>query len=388
MNVKQERVINMDEKEVVFGGGVFASQAMIIPDVLTRRIANKVGMGKFNIVFGYPSMHNIDSPDYPEKHPLGGSETAMLRLGEELKKLGHTVEYWKAPNVPLACDIFISLRSWRPFVAQQMPGALNFLWCQDDIDQPIVRDLENEDLAEKVYGNVDGVFTISQYQQRRWVRSLHLPVDKVINTTNGIPYNEFHGMEKKPWAYYSSTPFRGLEVLDRIWNKVVKNIPDAQLHVFSSMKVYNSEEEPYYTAIYNSLASKKGVVYHGSVGQKELREFTPQCRVLAYPCTFPETSCITAMEAMASGCTVVGTNIGALPETAWGNPLITPEGNWEDVYTDMLLKALRDDSMEMAIRNFHASFYYSWERIAQQWEDVFYEYEGKRRLSPTWVRKT
>jgi glycosyltransferase involved in cell wall biosynthesis len=361
---------------------------MGIPDALARKIVRRHGLGKFNITFGYPSMHNIPSPDYMEKHPLGGSETAMFRLGAEFEKLGHNVSYVKYPAVVSACDIFISLRSWQPFVQDFQTGALRYLWCQDDIDQPIVRDLANPKLAEKVYANVNGVFTISHYQQRRWVRSLHLPVDKIINTTNGIPYMEFHGTEKKPWAYYSSTPFRGLDVLDRVWNKVVGAIPDAQLHVFSSMKVYNSEETPYYTALYNSLASKKGVVYHGSVGQEELRNFTPQCRALAYPCTFPETSCITAMEAMASGCTVVGTDIGALPETAWGNPLVTPEGNWEEVYTKTLIEALRDDSMEMAIRNFHASYYYAWDRIAKQWEDVFYEHERERRLSSSWVRST
>jgi len=320
--------------------------------------------------------------DVCERVPLGGSETAALRLGRALKKRGARVQILtEAEQIPShRCDVFISLRNWHWFGEGLRPGKINYLWCQDDADQPNVTPLEDRALAERVYAACTRVVMLSHYQERQWMERLHLPVDRIFRTTNGIPRRLFTASKedlpaRPPRAYYASTPYRGLALLARTWPVIHDLIAGAELHVFSSMKVYRQQEQAEYLQLYEELRQMPGVVYHGSVGQKELREAAQQCRVLAYPNIFPETSCIAAMEAMAAGCVVAGTALGALPETAWLNPLIPPTGDaWLAVWASEVVRLLADTDYytTIAARNLVISENYDWDFVAGRWMKQFY----------------
>ncbi|MES2310595.1 MAG: glycosyltransferase family 4 protein [Verrucomicrobiota bacterium] len=324
-----------------------------------------------------PHKEKILDTAYPETTPVGGSETAALRMIDFFRSHGHEVKIITEGDQVRnnTCDIFIALRAWGSLIRGILPGKLNYLWCQDDANQPFFKNLEDPNLAQELWKHCDAVFMISHYQVGEWHRKLGLPHDKVFLTQNGITLKNFpilpHNLhQRKPRAYYASTPFRGLNVLLELWPLVVDLVPHAELDIMSSMGTYHEHaKDAPFEALFERARTMKGVRYQPGVGQAELRSIARECRVLAYPSIFPETGCIAAMEAMASGCAVVSTVLGALPETAWRNPLVPMEGDWMYAWAMEVARVLVDDDYytDIARQNLDIAKWMDWEIIGQRW---------------------
>jgi hypothetical protein len=111
----------------------------------------------------------------------------------------------------------------------------------------------------------------------------------------------------------------GLELLLDIFPQVRREHPQAELHLYSSMKVYNDAAgDREFVPLYDKLRALPGVTYFGSQPQPILAQAFRRASVLSYPNVFPETSCIVVMEALASGMHVVTSDMGGLAETGMG----------------------------------------------------------------------
>lgn len=327
-------------------------------------------------------VYRLNSPDclgdweWMERHPMGGSEASAFRMGAALRELGHDVHVTNDPRALAGgCDIFVSLRHFEIFQRPFRAARASYLWCTDDADQPLVAKLRDARTAALVYSHLNGAVVLSEYQRARWAEHLHLPAEKTFVSANGIPTQRWNldpsslGT-RKPWLYYGSTPFRGLDRLLSVWDSIRAAVPEAELHVFSSMQIYGVSDPPEFAALYERAKTQQGVHYQGAQGQAAIREIARQCRLLAYPCVFPETSCITVMEAMAAGCAVVTTALGALPETAAGNILIPPDNpRWLETWRDEVIRLLKDDEacQAMGRRNLAISAGRDWLEIARSW---------------------
>ncbi|MEG4507994.1 glycosyltransferase family 4 protein [Microcoleus sp. F6_B4] len=120
---------------------------------------------------------------------------------------------------------------------------------------------------------------------------------------------------------YTSTPFRGLDILLKVFPEICQAVPGTRLKVFSIMKVHqidDSDNQLFFCQIYRQCQETEGVEYVGSVPQPELVRQMRSVAVLAYPNTYLETSSIAVMEAMACGCRIVTSELAALPETTAG----------------------------------------------------------------------
>jgi len=341
---------------------------------------------------------------------LGGSESALCYLAEALAQQGQEVflvNHTSAPGISrgVMCLPFEAvpvqlLQSLDALIVLNLAGQgmqLRSLmgdkthlifWTGHAHDQPAVQELQNP--AERdVY---DNFAFVSDWQRDRFQEHFGINLARSAVLRNAIAPS-FCGLfptespilpqkSQPPVLAYTSTPFRGLDLLLEVFPKIRSAIPGTRLKVFSSMKVYQvsqTEDESDYGSLYRQCRETEGVEYIGSLPQPELARELQSVMLLAYPNTFAETSCIAVMEAMASGCWIVSSNLGALPETTAGFArLISIESDWE-VYKDrfveetvqVLTKCIATDTTDSETHLRRQVEYvnssYTWSVRAEQW---------------------
>jgi glycosyltransferase involved in cell wall biosynthesis len=253
-------------------------------------------------------------------------------------------------------------------------------WCGDASNQPVLTHFEHSALQE----NIDLIFCVSEWQRQSFIHQFQVPAEKVVATRNGFcpelvpPYTERPASN----AAYTSTPFRGLDILLHIFPEIRRRVETARLDVFSSMQVYGwslEDDRKAFGDVYGA-ADQPGVQWRGSVRQRELLQELGQTGLLLYPNTFDETSCIAAIEAQASGCVVITSAKAGLKETvAHGETGICIEGDprsetYQRQFIESTCELMRNQDrfrrMSAAARD-RAYQRYSWNSIAREWTNIF-----------------
>lgn len=329
---------------------------------------------------------------------IGGSEEAVVRMAEELTKQGwkvtvyadpredageyNGVEYkqWFDINIK---DSFNVLILWRSigFVDVNPKARFTMLWLHDVPN--------NAEFTEERMGKIDKIAVLSSYHKsllrikQNDGSFIEIPQDKIFLTSNGIPdmsSNVWKGDSKR--IIYASSPDRGLIYLLNNWEKIKKDVPEAELHIFYGFDVFdavhknNPSMKKWKENILN-LMKKDGIIYHGRVGHNALHYEFSKSGIWAYPTDFQEISCITAMKAQALGAIPVVTNYAALEETVKNGlrvdvDITDPEGQNE--YIDSLVNILKDEKQQMEIREKMipwARNYFKWDNVSKTWGELF-----------------
>jgi glycosyltransferase involved in cell wall biosynthesis len=106
---------------------------------------------------------------------------------------------------------------------------------------------------------------------------------------------------------------------------------------------------------------------------------------LAYPSTFTETCCLSAVEAMAAGCRVVVPTLGALAETTAGFARMYPHNADKSEHAALFADALHDefrnpwqgDLSQPAFQQDYCRRFYDWDSRAQEWRRLIEDLTGR-----------
>lgn len=205
-------------------------------------------------------------------------------------------------------QIFVS-RLTEPFDKTKIP----ILWLHD-----LPGDPASEHLKNGGWQKFEKIVAVSNWQMQAYMSYYNIPWSKMCVIQNGIVPIEKHTKPKdKISLAYWSTPHRGLELLVPVFERLCEKYDNLELNVFSSFNLYGwPERDKPYQELFNKCKEHDKINYHGTVSNLKLREELKNNHILAYPNIWPETSCITLIEAMSAEMLCVHSNLAALPETA------------------------------------------------------------------------
>jgi len=196
------------------------------------------------------------------------------------------------------------------------PNKLNILWQKNSWDQPNLQEFFGNKARHKEY---DWYVFNSHWNYEKFRYAFDIPTEKCLVIKNGIDYIKPRNLKEKKdkiKLIFHPTPWRGLNVILAAM-QYVKN-PKVELDVYSSTEVYGQsfkeQNDHYYKDLYEQAKGLPNVNYIGYKPNEYIKDNLCNYDIFAYPNIWEETSCISALEAMAAGKIIISTKVGAMPE--------------------------------------------------------------------------
>jgi|TARA_B100000929_G_scaffold40792_1_gene29133 glycosyltransferase involved in cell wall biosynthesis len=256
---------------------------------------------------------------------------------------------------------------------------INILWMQHFVNQEEAKNLGNKKYVDKLnYIVFNSHWNFEKYQYQ-----FKVPENKSLVIKNAI---EKININKKPKdkisLIYHTTPWRGLKNLLKIYKNL--NLENVELNVCSSTIIYGKKFDKIlgkkYESIFEECKNTKNVNYLGFLDNKKIIEILKKTHIYSFPSIWPETSCISAIEAMAAGCEVVTTNLGALYETCspFGT-FVSFDSNFDNLekkYEEALLNSInnfwsKENQEKLKLQSEIINITYSWDIRSQEWKKFF-----------------
>lgn len=208
-----------------------------------------------------------------------------------------------------------------------------YLWVHD-----VLPHMSNNALVFQTHlKKFRGFIVLSKWQKDYVISHIGVPESMMILSRNAIYSDRFldYNLDKKiPYRFiYSSDAFRGLNHLIDMIPFVKEKYPETTLVIYTRLEhVEETTMEKIKSMDYVSINSR--------VSQDVIKEEYLKSDIWLYPTDFAETYCITALEAMASGCLVACTKYAGLADTVGDRGIMCEHPISEDKNKTELLRKL------------------------------------------------
>jgi glycosyltransferase involved in cell wall biosynthesis len=259
------------------------------------------------------------------------------------------------------------------------PNKVNILWQKNSYDQPNLQEFFGNKERHKEY---DWYVFNSHWNYENFRYFFDIPTNRSIVIKNGIesfPQRKIYKKGDPIKLIHHCTPWRGLNVLLRAMQEITD--PNITLDVYSSTQVYGDQfkqqNDDQFKPLYEQAKQLPNVNYIGYETNEYIKANMNKYDMFVYPSIFEETSCVSALEALASGVHVITNNYGALYETCAEWPVYI---NYTENFEQMALGTA--EAIKVAASYLHEPFiqdhleqqqlfykrFYSWNKKAMEWQ--------------------
>jgi glycosyltransferase involved in cell wall biosynthesis len=299
----------------------------------------------------------------PDEHPLGGVETSIVALTQELASRGHEVHVMNNCKNSIDCHGV----SWRSIETEPWPNAVD-LYIANRGDKLLCRMPKARRTVFWIH-NPASYLMKWRYLSKLWrlkpaiifIGDYHAttyPTWAPAGERVVIPYglsnifceaNELNA-PPAPRAAFTSNPLRSLDWLLDLWGTGIRpRVPKAELHVFAGAATYGhvgAAKAEKMDLVLNRAKSMEGVGVRlrGPVPKKKLVQELQASRVMLYRGDLNETFCLAIGEAQAMGVPAVVGNLGSVNERVLDNRtgFIVED---KETFIDNSIKLLTDDKL-------------------------------------------
>jgi glycosyltransferase involved in cell wall biosynthesis len=197
---------------------------------------------------------------------------------------------------------------------------------------------------------------LSNWQKMMIMKEYNVPENLMIVLDNALPplsHSLSINSEKRPLSFiYSSSVERGLIYLLDIFPIIRKEFPDATLTVCCDTITPHGPAD---VKILKKLKEQRnnGVTIKGRLDREVLYEEMRKSEFFIYPSIFPETYCISALEAQAAGCICICTNLAALQTTVGDRGLLLDYNGLNNIeqFSSDIIKFIKKVCVDESFKN-------------------------------------
>ncbi len=329
-------------------------------------------------------------PHQRTSRPTGGILNSLTLIPEYLAKQGHEVyvnstyekdetvngvHYIKTGTAIGKWDVAVFNRNVLP---KEMVGyckeiGAKVVWWLHDIVQLTY-------LKDDTFKHVDRVIALSDYCKKTYTDFYGIDPDKVVVIPNGVDEKIFYpgapAKRDKNLVLMASALVKGFLPIPAVYDNLSRANFNLDFRIYSSQKLHGQENSNQQQAFLDNM-ERQGAHVYSPVSQESLGHLLRQARCFLMPNSYPEICSNLLLQAQASGCPVVTSDIGSAPEfvTNGATGLMTTKYkphdlySWVVEYTNLVLDVAGSDTLFNTISQNAPKGVKTWEQIGEIWNE-------------------